>query len=346
MKINILLVLLGAFLVTSCKTTQISIQVLNPAQISLPSDIKTIAFVNRSLLGKKERFKNIVEGAITGESVFADRLGSEECIKGVVEGLNNSPRIRGIIPANIDIRGTGSRQFPDPLNWETVDSICKANNVEALACLEVFDSDCTSKITSRAATKKEKNKDISYTEFTVHLDVNVVSGWRIYYPAGQKIIDQNTYIDTKSWANKSDDPKSAEKGLPYKDDAVSQSGNFAGNQYAFRISSNWSWVSRIYYSKENSDFEQAKRMVKSNDWKGAAILWQKYINSANPKISGYACYNLALAAEMDGNLESAIDWAKKAYVGFKNKSAYTYMNILQKRLNDQYRLDEQMKRVE
>ena len=343
MKIKTLVVLLIVMLTISCKTAQISIQVLKPAQITLPSDVKTIALVNRSLPDKKDRLQNILEGAITGEALFADRLGSEECIKGVFDGLSNSPRIKGVIPGGINIRGTGTRQFPEPLDWKTVDDICKSTGAEALACLEVFDSNCFNEMTNRKVTKKEKDKEITYTEFTARFDVNIESGWKIYFPAEQRIIDQKIYNDSKTWINTSDAPKKAEQGLPMKDNAVSQSGFYAGKQFANRISPRWIWVNRVYFVKGIPDFEEARRLVKINDWKGASELWLKHVKDSGPKIAGYACYNMALASELDGNLEIAIDWAKKANVDYKNKKALNYMNTLQRRLDDQNRLDEQMK---
>ena len=87
-------------------------------------------------------------------------------------------------------------------------------------------------------------------------------------------------------------------------------------------------------------------MVQANDWKGASDLWLKHTSDSDSKMAGYACYNMALACEIDGDLETAIDWAKKAYVDHKNSKALNYMNILQRRLDEQVRLDEQMNGVE
>lgn len=346
MKIFITAGLAATMFLLSCKTVQISIQVLKPAQITLPADIKTVALVNRSLPDKKDRLRNVIEGALSGEALFADRLGSEECLKGVVEGLSESPRLKGIIPGGIDIRGAGARQFSEPLDWKTVADICQSSGADALACLEVFDSNCSNSVSNRKVTKKVNDKDVTSTEYIARLDVEVESGWRIYFPAGQQIIDQNIYNDSKSWTNTSDAPKKADQGLPMKDNAVSQAGFHAGKQFANRISPRWIWVSRSYYKKGHPDFEQAKRLVKVNDWKGAADLWLKQTTNSGPKIAGYACYNMALASEMDGNLEAAIEWAKKAYVDYKIGNALHYLTILQQRLNDQYRLDEQMKGVQ
>ncbi|HEY4789640.1 MAG TPA: DUF6340 family protein, partial [Bacteroidales bacterium] len=178
------------------------------------------------------------------------------------------------------------------------------------------------------------------------LNVNVESGWRIYFPATSEILDEHIYNDSKSWVNTSDARKKAEQGLPTKDHAVSDAGFYAGNQFAIRISPRWIWVNREYFKKGNNDFEQARRLVQVNDWKGARALWEKYVTSSNPKIAGFACYNMALACEMDGDLEKAIDWAKKAFTDYNVKSARNYANILQHRLDEQSRLDEQMKGVQ
>lgn len=346
MKMKNLSILLMMILGVSCKTAQVSIQVMKPAQITLPADVKTIAVVNRSLPAKKDRLRNVVEGVITGEGLFVDRMGSEECIKGVVNGLANSPRLKGLIPGNIDLRGTGTRQFAEPLDWATVKKICDSNGTDALACLEVFDSDCSTRVNEQKRTKKEKDKEITYFEYTAHLNVNIESGWRIYFPANQQILDQNIFNDSRYWDYTSDTPKKAEQGLISKDNAVSQAGNYAGNQFAMRISPLWIWVNRIYYVKGNNDFAQAKRRVQANDWKGASDLWMKYTQNSDPKVAGNACYNMALASEIEGDLQGAIDWAKKAYVDYKNSKALNYMNIIQHRLDDQARLDEQMKGVQ
>lgn len=346
MKANILLGLMMLIILSSCKTSQISIQVLKPAQVTLPAEVKTIAIVNRSLPDKKDRLRNVIEGALSGEALFADRLGSEECVKGVMEGLNESPRLKGIIPAGVDIRGVGARQFAEPLDWKTVEQLCKANEADALACLEVFDSNCANSLSNQKVTRKEKDREVTYLEYTAQLRVDVESGWRIYFPAAHQIIDQNIYNDYKSWYNKGDAPRKAEQGLPMKDNAVSQAGFYAGQQFANRITPRWIWVSRVYFKKGNADIEHAARLVKANDWEGASKLWLQQTTNPGPKIAGYACYNMALASEMDGNLETAIDWAKKAYTDYKMGKALNYLNMLKQRLNDQDRLDEQMKGVQ
>jgi hypothetical protein len=341
-KIRSVLYILPVILLFSCKTTQVSVEILKPAQITIPSQIKSIAIINGSTPSKRERAKNIMEGIITGEVPFVDKRAAEQCISGVANRLQDSPRFKSAILPGIQVKGTGTRQFPAPLEWDYVEEICKNNNVEAIAVLEVFDSNNTYSQTEREAKRKDGDKEIKYTEYIAQLNIEIEAGWRIYYPYKQEIIDQNIYHDARSWNNASNTPKKAQAGLPMLETAVSDAGYYAGQQYAIRISPMWQWVSRQYYKKGNADLELASRKAKVNDWKGAAEIWQKHVNSSDPKIGGYATYNMALACEMDGDLECALDWAQKSFVNFNNKSARYYVNILKRRINDQVRLREQM----
>jgi hypothetical protein len=82
--------------------------------------------------------------------------------------------------------------------------------------------------------------------------------------------------------------------------------------------------------------------VQQNEWAAAAEIWNKYVNDPDPKIAGWACHNMALAAEMEGDLDAAVEWAKKAYLDYNNKKSRNYINILKNRIADQAKLKEQL----
>ena len=50
---------------------------------------------------------------------------------------------------------------------------------------------------------------------------------------------------------------------------------------------------------------------------------------------------MAIINEINGNLETAIDWAKRAYSDYKIKLALDYVRILENRLRANERLREQ-----
>jgi len=334
-----IIVLTGLY---SCKTSSISIQVLEPADINVPLRIKNLASINRSLPAKGEGFNNVVEGVVTGEGLFVDRDASKRTIDGLMNGLSSSPRFTLKVPGNINLKGTGTAEWPMPIEWNEVNKICKDNNCDALLVLETFDSNASHNVTSKANKKTENGKEVNYLEYFSHLGISINAGWRIYDPKEKKIIDQNVYVDGMNWDQKGLSEKEAISKLPSQRNATLDAGYYAGQQYARRISPTWVWVSRSYFTKGNDELKKAKLKVKVNNWDEAAALWQSALKDPNKKIAGRAAYNMALAAEMDGKLDIAVEWAKKSYSDYGNKAGRYYTNILYKRQNDQEKLKQQM----
>ncbi|MBI5540292.1 MAG: tetratricopeptide repeat protein [Bacteroidia bacterium] len=331
----------GVFLF-SCRTSSISIQVLEPADINVPLSIKNLAAINRSLPAKGEGLNNVLEGVVTGEGLFVDRDASKRTIDGLANALASSPRFKLTVPGNIDIKGTGTAQWPIPLDWGQVEKICKDNNVDALLVLETFDSNASHNVTSKKLNKTVDGKQVSYLEFYAHLGISINAGWRIYEPKQKRIIDQNIYTDGMNWDKTGANEKEAVGHLPSQRNATLDAGFYAGQQYSRRISPTWVNVSRMYYVKGNDKMENAKRKVQTNNWTEAAELWQTSLKDPKQKVGGWAAYNLALAAEMEGKLDIAIEWCNKAYTDYGNKAARSYSNILYKRKSDQERLKQQM----
>ncbi|HRY99533.1 MAG TPA: hypothetical protein P5550_10810, partial [Bacteroidales bacterium] len=58
--------------------------------------------------------------------------------------------------------------------------------------------------------------------------------------------------------------------------------------------------------------------------------------------AGRACYNMAVASEVMGDLNMALTWANRALKQHNNKKAAAYISILNDRMSDQRRLDRQM----
>ncbi|RLD50619.1 MAG: hypothetical protein DRI94_08155 [Bacteroidetes bacterium] len=328
----------------SCKTKSISVKVLKPAEIYVPSNIKTLAVVNRSLpaKGNGNQFNNVVEGIISGEGLFVDREASQRTVNGLADGLQNSPRFSITVLDGLNLRGTGTAKFPAPLPWQQVSQICRDYSADALILLETFDSNTSRRYGSQQKTIKEDNKDVTYTEYNATIDISINAGWRIYDPKNQKIVDQNVFTDRKAWNRNGRTKTEAQNNLPKQAYAVKDAGYYAGKRYAVRISPNWIWVSRHYFVKGNDDFKNAKYKADAKQWQDAADIWKRYVNDPDIKIAGRACYNMALASEIFGKFDVALDWAQKAYADYRLKDARQYINILENRIRDAERLDRQM----
>ncbi len=332
----------SALLLISCKTSYISVDVLKPARIDVPTEIKSVAVINRSLPAKEERAMNIIEGVISGEGIFNDRLGSEKCVVGVVELLNNSPRFKAVLPGDIDLRGTGTDRFPPALEWNIISDISNRYNAEAVIVLETFDSDSHTNYDRHEYTREEDGKKVRHVEYIAEVNMQIEAGWRIYYTDRELIVDENVYVDHISWDARGPTREAAKRNLPSKGRIIEDAGFFAGQQYAARISPVWIRVSRSFYSKGSEELERASRYAKQSNWDEAAEIWKNTVNSGDPKIAGYAAFNLALSYEMNGDLNTALEWAEKSYYDFNNKKARSYINTIKSRIADERRLDKQL----
>ena len=366
-----------ATLFASCTST-IGLQVLKPADITLPQDIQKFTLVNRTRADKKNQIWNIVEGALTGEGVYQDREGADRCLSGVMQIMQQSIRYT-ITQASIEYKGTGTEMFAPPLPWEEVDVLCKQYNSEALIVLESFDSDARLTYDSKPVEIKfpcwDVNKNgvkdaaedvnhdkiwdsrdcsagghpiedqtVTTTEFYTHAQMEVKTGWRIYFPKEKRIVDEYRFADNMNFSGKGPTPQAATAALPNKRECVKSTGAHAGTVYGYRISPQWITVSRYFYTKGNENMRMAgKRARQINDWKGSMEIWKKESLNSDKKIAWHADYNMGVACEREGNLDIAMEWAKKAYEKGHKSAAAQYINSLTYRISEKKRADEQMK---
>jgi hypothetical protein len=338
--------LFSVFLIiaASCSKYSFTTGILVPADITVSQDIQTVGILNRSMPEKSNWLANLFEGFISGESIFADREGSMNTIRGAANTLNVNPRFRAVLMEGEDFRGTGTKQFPIPLDWQQVDQLCKKYNVDGLVSLETFDSDIFLRTGSRERTRKEKGENIKYIEYSAELRIVVNSGWRFYDNVNKRLIDQQIFHDEKMWSGTGLNPDEALRKLPSKRRAINQAGVFAGEMLAFRISPKWLTASRTLYKKGGGfeNFTKTKHSARVKNWEEIITLMDPLTRVSDNKVAARACHNTAIAFEMEGELLQAKDWAMKAY-NLHKKSIYRgYVNELNTRIMDQDRLKEQL----
>ena len=86
----------------------------------------------------------------------------------------------------------------------------------------------------------------------------------------------------------------------------------------------------------------ANLKVKMDQWQEATELWRNLTDNPNKKLASRACFNMALACEVEDKLELAYEWIKKSNSLYYNTKTDSYKKIIEKRLKNIQRLDEQM----
>jgi hypothetical protein len=345
MKNNIILALFISLVIQSCSRS-VFLDVMRPADITIPGHLTKLGVINRSTVKKnqdtKDKVLNVLEGIVTGESIGADRQASEECINGLFQITSQQNRI-SYFRINTNIDGTGMTMEKPMLSWEEVDKICADNNLNGILVLEAFDSD--NNIRMIQGTTRIKNKDgvmIDVPEFTANANMHLTSSWRIYDRERHKIFDQIMNVNDRGFTGVGPTEQMAASNLPNKRIMLNQTGFAAGTQFGQRISPNWIKVTRSYYKGKGDDMKFGYRLAKKGSWDKAAQVWNRNSNNSNKKNAGKDCFNMALACEIEGKLDLAKEWATKSYEDYGFKPALYYKGILVNRINDEKKLIQQL----
>lgn len=324
-----------------CATSNISLEVLKPADISLPPEIKTIALVNRFKPEKGKGFLNVLEGALSGENIGQDRNGAEASLSGLTNFLAGSPRYRIIRPA-VQVEGHGRGTFPAPLSEDMVRKICRDYNTQALVTIEAFDSDSQRSCEQKTRKVKRDGEEITEIYYRARQRINVYVGWRLYSAETGTLIDEFRMEEQVRFRSEGGSENLAYRNLPSRERMVQEMGAVTGEAYALRIAPIYLMVNREYYTGGTTALKLGKDKVRMNDWEGAEKHWDVAMTNEKEKIQGRGLYNKAVAAEVRGDLDRAYELAQEAYSRYGNRKAREYARILNGRILDREVLDEQM----
>jgi hypothetical protein len=331
------MVFLAIVMLASCKTQQLYLNVVEPAPVTLPSYIKNVGVINRSVPSDKTKALDVMDKVLSLEGVNLDKDGAMESIRGLSDELTVNTRFNEVKTLNdIDFRTSALTDFPTPLTWEIVNRICTESKSDALFSLEKFDTDTHLNYSTRKVDIKTPLGTIPGLEHQADMETLVKTGWRIYDPASKQILDEYIYNESIVFTGRGINPLIAASALVGRKDAVNQVSNKAGHGYALRIIPYRLRVMRDYYVKGTNNFKIAMRKAQVGKWNEAGLLWEKETSNPKTKVAGRACYNMAIINEINGDLDSALKWAQKSYEDTNNKLALRYVRILK---NRQYKTD-------
>jgi len=327
---KLLIFILTCFTFFSCKTEEVYFNANEPAPVTVPAYIKKVGVINRGLLTDTNGSRKTIDDVLSAKGPELDKECSSECKRGLRDALVQSNMFQGIVFLDpVHIKNSFPGTFPSPLSWDKIEEICKQNNVDALFALELFHTDTRINLAASPANLMTSGLPAMAGSATIRTTVN--TGWRIYDPQNKAILDEWPITQGLTFNGNVLNPLDAATALMNHKEAVMGVSYRIGQSYAGRILPYTIRVCREFYIKGSDNFKIARRMADAGDWDKAADLWNKETTNFTPKIRARAYYNMAIMSEMNGNVDAAIDWAKKAYETGGKRLALFYLNTLQDR---------------
>jgi len=303
---------------TSCiPYKEIDIQYLNKPEINIPNEFnKPLVLINY--------YENKGSDKIKKFEYAIDSVAAEEAAASVKENLLNSPWFHDLdIPVERHIRKDSSR-YIKPLPWSALNNIAKGDTADLVISLEYI------RISEKSDSYRTQENDIEY--YYGYISAPIYCYWRIYDLTKKQITNGYLYRDTLFWDSKDWTPVSVGNQLPGYFSAAAYAGNECGEKYAIKISPTWVNDKRNLYYVGSSEMESAAIHAVNGEWIEAALIWQRIYALKKGKLSAQAAFNLALANEMNGKFDIALEWLKDAKKLYPLPEIDKYRKILNDRL--------------
>ena len=343
-----LYLLLGVsiFLISCSATNRLTMNAVEPARIYVPNEVLKIGIINRSIPSEDHQAVDKLDKILSLEGLNLDKEGAESALAGLHDELSRNDRFKAIeIIDSIAIQRKGLGVFPAALAWEDVQKICEDFDVDILFSLEFYDTD--TRVDYEVGMVDIPNPlgiDVAVPGHKVTLNTLIKNGWRVYDPVAKRLLDEFVSNDHIVSTGQGINPVKAIEAVIGRKEMVVQRSADLGYAYGLDVRPLQRRIARDYFVRGTDNFKIARRRAQTGDWNGAADLWEKELDHSKGKVAGRAHYNMAIINEINGDLQTAVEWASKSYSDYGNRDALRYVNILRNRIAKERLLDRQLSR--
>ena len=315
----------------SCKSYYIAmtIEVPKPAKEELPTDIQSITLMNRSI---NNQFLNHNEDSLQNyffrngyqlSKIILDSVSADTTIRALAALLFESGRYDVVVPVERNIyRSLSYEKLPDIISPSQVTQICSNYNTDALMVLERFSTKLMADYSKEQLLANSNNYS-----FYASLDLKYNAFFRIYKPGMEAPIKEFELIDTISWESADNLQQRLFSKLPSIKQALINAGIKVALDIDSKVSPSWVTEKRGYFLF-NQKNDLGQQLMNENKTEEAKSFWLEKVQSNNKKIRGKAEYNLALAYELDGDVDQAIIWGLKSFNTYYNYRTEEYLKRL------------------
>ena len=327
---------------TSCIITQsVPIDLLEPGKVTLPPSVRKAAIIARNFkfsidtLGGYYKQDFRFRKGSNKENQFIDSISVTKSLDGIRKALLESGRFDEVYVYPFDAIKPYVAEKELPLTSEFIQSVCRESQTDAVISLEML------------SFFYSRHKETSGQNIPAGANVKLTAIWAVYTPQSDGPIDRYTHAETMRWKEGKLENDGPYYKLPERKEAISIASNEAAKNYSKRIVPHWAESTRMIIGNNNPEFDKAVSYALKNKWEAAGAIWLNYSKSPNNRIAGISALNYAVAQEMLGELEFALDWSDKSVKllrgGEGGKIARDYAAVLYQRKLKATNLNETLK---
>ena len=341
MKTHILLIIC-ALLLSSCSSMlYTSIDVLKPAAVSFDPLAQNILLVNNTIVqpdyyGHKNEFFN--------QSTKYVKVNTDSLSLFTLSMLTEKLSETGFF-SNVDLVLNSVNKDSDffqtkKLPAETVKSLCKQYDSDVILALDRL------KVNDVLGEVYYRESNIFYVALVARYEAQ----WSVLYPF-KDTKESYVFHDTIYWESENTNRQRAHLALPDRADALVDGALYAGENTVKRLMPFWEKSDRYFFSSSKKEMKHGLDSVYARNWSAAIEIWEKAHTKAKDSYKGQLANNLAVAYEINGDIEKAQFYAQQAYENLKYASflklehlviVATYVNELNIRKKEVEKINRQL----
>ena len=306
-KFFILILSISSFALTGCSGLKtMTIQTHEPAQVTLPKDVKKILIVDnavsqpydvghskKSLDSPQQKTTTVTTDSLT--IIFTEALTQfleEEEFYDVVM-LHDKP-----------LRKDEEYWKEEPLPLIKMQELKKESGADAIVSLDKL-----------LVTSDWKDNFIQEGYPYATLNGKIALTMRVYLPTLEGRIPTVHFTDSLYWEgfDISDGRAYAEFVIPHAESALKDLTIYAADKMTYVLTPHWMDQERWYYTMSSSTARDAQSFAEQAKWTEAVNKWESFYNSSKKKIDkAKAASNIALGYEMLDDMQTAHMWITRA----------------------------------
>lgn len=328
------------FISFSCVSTRnILIEIPQKSKNELPETIQSLLLVARMVDESYEDHHTdslqriFYKKNFSYDTIINDLQTVDTTLRALGELLFESGRFDFVIPENRFLPFEKNSFLTREMPWNDVKTLCEIYNTDAILSLDHFKT--------RVSTEYDKDyffdpySDGFRNAFVAKMKVYYEALFRIYDPQQQKILVREFFRDTLYWEDAHVVTGELFKNFTPVKKALTESGIALALDFSDKISPVWREEQRSIFVKGNPALANAAQFAGTNQWEPAMAIWMEIVEKEKSKtVKSKAEFNLAVAYELQGDLDSAISWALKSYETMYRTITYNYLEILKRRKNE------------
>ncbi len=336
-KINSVFIILLLLIAVSCSTTKnIYIEIPLKAEKEIPERIQSLALINRTV---NDQYTDIKSDSLQKmfyiqnfrlDTTIYDLSAVDTMLNATGELLYESGRFDFVIPQNRFLDAQKNSFFTSTMPWEEVKSLCETFQTDAVLSIDMYSTRIVTNYKTDNYFNTEFNQFVSASVAQMAVIYEVL--FRMYDPIEEKIVVTEFFKDTLAWEDAATSARELFQHFTPVKQALAEAGIAAALDFSEKISPTWREETRPFYVKGDDNLKSAGILIDNGQWDQAIALWTKTVEQAGSKnIKSKAQLNIAIAYEIQGDIENAISWALKSYETMYRPITYQYLELLEKR---------------